>query len=79
MREGAVFRDTVFEDWQGRRTRFETVHFASGADQSASSHPLKPAPDHRRSTSLSTGSAENKSSAGLRYEYQRARCGRAAL
>ena len=33
MREGAVFRDTVFEDWQGRRTRFETVHFASSADQ----------------------------------------------
>lgn len=33
MREGAVFRDTVFEDCQGRRTRVETVHFASSADQ----------------------------------------------
>ena len=33
MREGAVSRDTVFEDWQGRRTRLETVHFASDADQ----------------------------------------------
>jgi kojibiose phosphorylase len=33
MREGAVFRDTVFEDGQGRRTRLETVRFASSADQ----------------------------------------------
>jgi kojibiose phosphorylase len=33
MREGAVFRDTVFEDSEGRRTRLETVHFASSADQ----------------------------------------------
>ena len=33
MREGAVFRDTVFEDRQGRRTRLETVHFTSRADQ----------------------------------------------
>ena len=33
MREGTVSRDTVFEDWQGRRTRLETVHFASSADQ----------------------------------------------
>ncbi len=33
MREGAVFRDTVFEDAEGRRTRSETVHFASSADQ----------------------------------------------
>jgi kojibiose phosphorylase len=33
MREGAVFRDTVFEDSEGRRTRFENVHFASSADQ----------------------------------------------
>jgi kojibiose phosphorylase len=33
MREGAVFRDTVFEDGQGRRTRVETMHFASRADQ----------------------------------------------
>ena len=33
MREGTVFRDTVFEDSEGRRTRFETVHFASSADQ----------------------------------------------
>ena len=33
MREGAVFRDTVFEDSQGRRTRVETVHFASSAAQ----------------------------------------------
>ncbi|HEX5295400.1 MAG TPA: glycosyl hydrolase family 65 protein [Streptosporangiaceae bacterium] len=33
MREGAVFRDTVFEDRQGRRTRLETIHFASRADQ----------------------------------------------
>jgi len=33
MREAAVFRDTVFEDSEGRRTRLETVHFTSGADQ----------------------------------------------
>lgn len=33
VREGAVFRDTVFEDCQGRRTRVETVHFASSAAQ----------------------------------------------
>jgi kojibiose phosphorylase len=33
MREGAVFRDTVFEDSDGRRTRVETVHFVSRADQ----------------------------------------------
>ena len=33
MREGAVLRDTVFEDSQGRRTRLQTVHFASSADQ----------------------------------------------
>jgi kojibiose phosphorylase len=33
MREGAVFRVTVFEDCEGRRTRLETVHFASRADQ----------------------------------------------
>jgi kojibiose phosphorylase len=33
MREGAVVRNTVFEDSQGRRTRLETVHFASNADQ----------------------------------------------
>ena len=33
MREGALYRDTVFEDRQGRRTRLETVHFASSADE----------------------------------------------
>ena len=33
VREGAVLRDTVFEDRQGRRTRLETVHFASSADE----------------------------------------------
>jgi kojibiose phosphorylase len=33
MREGTVFRDTVFEDCEGRRTRLETVHFASRSDQ----------------------------------------------
>jgi len=33
MREGTVFRDTVFEDAEGRRTRLETVRFASRADQ----------------------------------------------
>jgi len=33
MREGAVLRDTVFEDSEGRRTRVETVHFASTAAQ----------------------------------------------
>ena len=33
MREGAVFRDTVFEDSDGRRTRVQTVHFASRAAQ----------------------------------------------
>jgi kojibiose phosphorylase len=33
MREGTVSRDTVFEDADGRRTRVETVRFASSADQ----------------------------------------------
>ena len=33
MREGAVSRDTVFEDGQGRRTRVQTVRFASSAAQ----------------------------------------------
>ena len=33
MREGTLLRDTVFEDSQGRRTRLETAHFASSADQ----------------------------------------------
>jgi kojibiose phosphorylase len=33
MRQGALFRDTVFEDGQGRLTRLETVRFASRADQ----------------------------------------------
>lgn len=33
LRDGTVSRDTVFEDRQGRRTRLETVHFASGADE----------------------------------------------
>jgi kojibiose phosphorylase len=33
MREGTLLRDTVLEDSQGRRTRLETVHFASSADQ----------------------------------------------
>lgn len=33
MQEGTLLRDTVFEDSQGRRTRLETVHFASSADQ----------------------------------------------
>ncbi len=33
MREGTLLRDTVFQDSQGRRTRLETVHFASSADQ----------------------------------------------
>ena len=33
MREGAVLRDTVFEDSEGRRTRVQTIRFASSADQ----------------------------------------------
>jgi kojibiose phosphorylase len=33
MREGTLLRDTVFEDSQGRRTRLETLRFASSADQ----------------------------------------------
>src|SRR5215212_5878447 len=33
LRQGALFRETVFEDSQGRRTRIETVRFASAADE----------------------------------------------
>src|SRR6185436_2466074 len=33
MRDDTLFRETVFEDSDGRRTRIETVHFASGADE----------------------------------------------
>jgi kojibiose phosphorylase len=33
MRQGALFRETVFEDSEGRRTRIETVRFASAADE----------------------------------------------
>jgi kojibiose phosphorylase len=33
LREGAVYRDTVFEDSAGRRTRVQTVHFVSRAAQ----------------------------------------------
>jgi len=33
LREGTLSRETVFEDSQGRRTRVETIRFASGADQ----------------------------------------------
>jgi len=33
MRQGTVFRETVFEDPEGRRTRVETIHFASAADE----------------------------------------------
>jgi len=33
LREGILSRETVFEDSQGRRTRVETIRFASGADQ----------------------------------------------
>src|SRR4051812_41319788 len=33
MRDGTLSRETVFEDFQGRRTRVETIRFASSADQ----------------------------------------------
>ena len=33
MREGTLSRETVFEDSEGRRTRVETVRFASSADE----------------------------------------------
>jgi kojibiose phosphorylase len=33
MREGTLSRETVFSDSQGRRTRIETVRFASSADE----------------------------------------------
>jgi len=33
MRDGTLSRETVFEDSEGRRTRVETVRFASSADQ----------------------------------------------
>jgi kojibiose phosphorylase len=33
LRDGTLFRETVFEDAQGRRTRVETVRFASAADE----------------------------------------------
>jgi kojibiose phosphorylase len=34
LRQGALWRETVFEDMLGRRTRIETLRFASFADQS---------------------------------------------
>ena len=33
MREGSLSRETVFEDSAGRRTRIETIRFASSADE----------------------------------------------
>ncbi len=33
MREGTLSRETVFSDSEGRRTRLETIRFASSADQ----------------------------------------------
>jgi kojibiose phosphorylase len=33
LRDGTLSRETVFEDSQGRRTRVETIRFASSADQ----------------------------------------------
>lgn len=33
MRDGTLSRETVFEDSEGRRTRVETIRFASGADE----------------------------------------------
>src|SRR4051794_20337195 len=33
MREGTLSRETVFEDSEGRRTRVETIRFASSADE----------------------------------------------
>ncbi|HWJ53850.1 MAG TPA: hypothetical protein VNT24_10815, partial [Propionibacteriaceae bacterium] len=33
MRQGTLFRETVFEDSEGRQTRIETARFASAADE----------------------------------------------
>jgi kojibiose phosphorylase len=33
MRDGSLARETVFEDAEGRRTRIETIRFASSADE----------------------------------------------
>lgn len=56
MRDGTVARETVFEDSQGRRTRIETIRFASGADQHLCCLQARITPEnHSASVSVRSG------------------------
>jgi kojibiose phosphorylase len=56
MREGTLSRDTVFEDAEGRRTRVETVRFASSADQHLCCLQVRITPEnHTASISVHSG------------------------
>jgi kojibiose phosphorylase len=56
MRDGTLSRETVFEDSQGRRTRVETIRFASSADQHLSCLQARITPvNHSASISVRGG------------------------
>src|SRR3954467_4348270 len=56
MREGTLSRETVFEDSQGRRTRIETIRFASSADEHLCCLQARVTPEnHTASISVHSG------------------------
>src|SRR4051794_35705162 len=56
MREGTLSRETVFEDSQGRRTRIETIRFASSADEHLCCLQARVTPEnHTASISIHSG------------------------
>ena len=63
MRQGVLFRETVFEDSEGRRTRIETVRFASAADEHLCCLQARITPDFRLSETTSAGTAPNAAKA----------------
>ena len=58
MRRGTVFRETVFEDAEGRRTRVETIHFASAVDEHLCCLRARITPE-RHSASITVQSGTN--------------------
>src|SRR4029453_1268880 len=58
LRQGILFRETVFEDSEGRRTRIETVRFASSADEHLCCLQARVTPEnHTASISVHSGIA----------------------
>jgi kojibiose phosphorylase len=56
MREGSLSRETVFEDSDGRRTRIETIRFASSADEHLCCLQARVTPEnHTASISIHSG------------------------